>query len=242
MAQMGIRGIVALADNLTVSDGGNSSILLTEIANGNLQGSANYFQSSQLPAAPFFNQTLGLGSATTCQNDEVIWKYEDYEDFPPYTVTFHHGVNEYNITGCLAIKAPQHCQLLYSPPICVAIMLAGCAKVAAMFLAARIGRGRSSPLLTTGDAIASFLTRPDPTTKGLCWMAAADIHKGQWKSTSRAGGFTMIPQNSPDEAITYKRLSKRKFWMRAASGWRWTATLFMWVFGSIPGLPYHHLL
>jgi hypothetical protein len=178
MAQMGIRGIVALADNLTVSDGGNSSILLTGIANGDLQSSSNYFRSSQLPAAPFFNQTVGLGSATTCENDEMIWSYEDYEDFPSYIVPSHHGVNLYNITGCLAIKAPEHCQLLYSPLICVAIMLAGCAKLAAMFLAARIGRGRSPPLLTTGDAIASFLTRPDPTTKGLCWMAAADIHKG----------------------------------------------------------------
>lgn len=224
-SKTGIRGIVALADNLTVSDGGDTSILQTAIAIFNTQNRPYVFDGSPLPAAPFFNSTAGLDSNTTCQ-------------FPEYweTLLTYPGAKQYNITGCLAIKAPEHCQLLYSPPICIIIMLASYAKVAAMFLAARIGRGRSPPLLTVGDAVASFLTKPDPTTKGLCWLTAADIHKDQWKSASRTGGFTAIPQNSPDESITYKRLSKWKFWMRAASGWRWAATLFMCLSCIIVGI------
>lgn len=216
----GIRGIVALADNLTVSDGGDTSILLTGITTSIDQRRPYVSDGTPLSATPFANETAGLDSNITCQSDDIFSYYE------PDAMTSL-GMKRYSITGCLAIKAPEHCQLLYSPPICIVIMLAGCAKVAAMFLAARIGRGRSPPLLTVGDAVASFLTNPDPTTKGLCWLTAADVHKDQWKYVNRTGGFTAIPQNSQDGSITYRRLSKRKFWMRAASGWRWTATLFM---------------
>ncbi|OQD67569.1 hypothetical protein PENPOL_c003G00899 [Penicillium polonicum] len=214
MSQTGIRGIVALADNLTVSDGGDASILLTGMTTSIIEPGPYLSDGIPLLAAPFVNQTAGLDSNITCQS-------------PNFSQSLLYIGGKYDITGCLAIKAPEHCQLLYSPPICIIIMLAGCAKVAAMFLAARIGRGRSPPLLTVGDAVASFLTNPDPTTKGLCWVTAADIRKDQWKYASRMGGFTAIPQNSQDESTTYRRLSKRKFWMRAASRWRWTATLFM---------------
>ncbi|KAJ5530394.1 hypothetical protein N7527_003787 [Penicillium freii] len=216
MSQTGIRGIVALADNLTVGDGGDASILLTGISNSIIEPGPYLFHGAPLSAAPFVNQTAGLDSNITCQSPNVFSQSLLYI-----------GKKQYGITGCLAIKAPEHCQLLYSPPICIIIMLSGCAKVAAMFLAARIGRGRSPPLLTVGDAVASFLTNPDPTTKGLCWVTAANIRKDQWKYASRIGGLMAIPQNSQDESTTYKRLPKRKFWMRAASGWRWTASLFI---------------
>ncbi|KAF7516602.1 hypothetical protein PCG10_002055 [Penicillium crustosum] len=220
----GIKGIVALADNLTVSDGGDNSILLTGITSSISERRPYVSDGIPLPAAPSANETAGLDSNITCQSDDTfLQSLFSYEPDKMARI----GAKRYNITGCLAIKAPEHCQLLYSPPICIIIMLTGCAKVAAMFIAARIGRGRSPPLLTIGDAVASFLTNPDPTTKGLCWLTATDTHKDQWTCGSRTGGFTAIPQNSQDESITYKRLSKRKFWMRAASGWRWTATLFM---------------
>lgn len=221
IAHPGIRGIVALAENLTVSDGGDTSILLTGITTSIAGGRPYVSDDYPLPAVPFAHETTGLDSNITCQPAPTLPTY--YRPHPRPTI----DTKQYNITGCLAIKAPEHCQLLYSPPICIITMLAGCAKIAAMLLAARIGRGRSPPLLTVGDAVASFLTNPDPTTKGLCWLRAADVHKNQWKYASRTGGFTPIPQNSQDGSVTYKRLSKRKLWMRAASGWRWTAALFM---------------
>ncbi|KAJ5493638.1 hypothetical protein N7463_009725 [Penicillium fimorum] len=235
--QSGIKGIIALADNLTISNGGNTSILETAIKNYGQRASGNMFHDSFLSAARFFNQSAGLHSTTACLNtnaNQEPFTYNASQD--SYTGLSGYGVNEYNITGCLTIKAPEHCQLLYSPAISIAIMLAGCAKVAAMFFAARISRGRLPPLLTIGDAISSFLTNPDPTTEGLCWITAADIQKGHWKSVKSTGRFTVTPPNSLGEAITYKRLSKRKFWMRAASCWRWAATLFMCLSCIIVGI------
>ncbi|KAK0728498.1 hypothetical protein B0T26DRAFT_768119 [Lasiosphaeria miniovina] len=36
------------------------------------------------------------------------------------------------------------------------------------------------PLATLGDAIGSFLQRPDPTTRGSCLMSKADVRQGRW--------------------------------------------------------------
>lgn len=36
------------------------------------------------------------------------------------------------------------------------------------------------PLVTLGDALASFLTEPDPTTQGACIMTRDDVQKGRW--------------------------------------------------------------
>ncbi|KAB8253093.1 hypothetical protein BDV35DRAFT_375515 [Aspergillus flavus] len=65
-------------------------------------------------------------------------------------------------------------------------------RVFAMYLAAHLQRSRAPPLLTTGDAVASFLERPDDTTKGMCWASKRHIRKERfnveisppWKLTS----------------------------------------------------------
>ncbi|KAJ5669760.1 hypothetical protein N7462_010830 [Penicillium macrosclerotiorum] len=219
--QTGVRAIIALADNLTVSDGGNTSILLTGVANYWVEDTSDYWVQNKLRGSSFLNSTSGFGNASDCLHAGVINHKYNYYPTPDGLVSL------YTITECLVIEAPEHCQLLYSPPICIAIMIAGAIKVTAMFLAARISQHRSPPLLTIGDAVASFMTRPDPTTKGMCWIQASDIKRGKWVSSSTPGSFSSIPQHNQDEEITYKRLSKHRFWMTASSGWRWAATLFM---------------
>jgi hypothetical protein len=156
--------LVALADNLTMSEGGNKSILAAP--NNNLDPASIY-------AISFSNQSYGpQGHSTTCNNYSHMMDSE-------------YGVNDYHIQECLAIKAEEHCQLLYSPPICIVIALTASAKVMAMFLAARIGRSRPAPLLTVGDAVASFMAKPDPTTEGMCWVSSVDIRRGHWKPPCR---------------------------------------------------------
>ncbi|KAJ5385297.1 hypothetical protein N7517_003208 [Penicillium concentricum] len=133
----------------------------------------------------------------------------------------------YSIDGGLVIKAEERCQLLYSPPICIIIALATLLKVVAMFLAARIGRHRSPPLLTVGDAVASFMENPDSTTEGICWLSNSDVHRGAWKVPQR----TEDPAEEPLKGIrqrapmVYKGLSRRKYWIQASSLTRWITTL-----------------
>lgn len=204
---VGTKALVALAEKLTVDEGGNASILLTglwynqpDLPNG------MPLQHKSIYAVPFSNQSYGVhGFITTCNSNPLSWGVTDNEAPEPY-----------RIQECLAIKAEEHCQLLYSPPICIVIALATSVKVVAMFLAARVSRSKSAPLLTVGDAVASFLTRPDPSTEKLCWVSKTDIQRGCWES-------------SKNHEPTYKQLPRRKRWMEAPGTLRWLTTLILYV-------------
>ncbi|OOO12031.1 hypothetical protein OAory_01085010 [Aspergillus oryzae] len=86
-------------------------------------------------------------------------------------------------------------------------------RVFAMYLAAHLQRSRAPPLLTTGDAVASFLERPDDTTKGMCWASKRHIGKG----TSRQ----------------YRHLSPPRQWRKASSPFHWLATSMIFVGCSV---------
>lgn len=222
----GVRGIVALASNLTVSQGGNFAIRMTDVDNTDIQSSVDPFTDDTLPSIQFSNFTGGNEANATCHGSrDILTRYVLLDGGKDKEVNM--GATEMlPIDECLVIRAEEHCQLLYSPPICLVIMLAAFAKVTAMFLAAHIGRSRSPPLLTIGDAVASFMENPDPTTNGLCWISGSDVRKGGWAKVNKAG-FQAVLQNDQTSHITYRRLKKRAFWGRAASGWRWAATLLM---------------
>jgi hypothetical protein len=228
----GVRGIVALASNLTVSLGGDSAILMTNPVYPQYYFYDDVYSGDSsldmVSVNTYANQSVHKGLNADCMpSDAATDRY-----YNPLNKTG--GDNFYHpqsivIEECLVIRAEEHCQLLYSPPICLTIMLSAFAKIAAMFLAAHIGRSREPPLLTVGDAVASFMENPDPTTKGLCWMSGADIRRGDWAKVNKAG-FQAVLQNEQRDSITYRPLKKRALWGRAASWWRWLATLFMYGF------------
>ena len=73
------------------------------------------------------------------------------------------------------------------------------------------------PLITIGQAVASFLDHPDPTTEGLGAYTARDV-RGKWLSTSADGTyFTELNQDH-----IYKPERRRWFSGAAPSRWAWT--------------------
>lgn len=211
----GTKAIIALAADLSVSDGGNACILSTGFDGGFGEG---WYSPGATPITkrlqgyPYSIQHYGpRGYFTRCANE-----------FTPM------DPKEHLIHGCLAIKADEYCELIYCPPICIVIALTASVKVVAMFLAGRTSRTRSAPILTIGDAIASFLERPDPTTQGRCWMSQADIRRGNWRP-SRQAQVTVETLEDSDQhpPIIYKTLARRKFWVQAPSVKRWLATFIM---------------
>lgn len=125
---------------------------------------------------------------------------------------------------CLVIPRKGQCQLFYNPPISITVIITAAIKVAAMFLAAKLDRRRSKPLLTVGDAVASFLTHPDPTTRGACWMAKSDVDR-TWQTL----GATSPDYGGDARGIYLKpgRLSRRRHWWQAASSLRWVVTFLL---------------
>ncbi|KAJ5772463.1 hypothetical protein N7520_002992 [Penicillium odoratum] len=202
----GTKALIMLAENLTVSDGGNASILTTDNTYG--------FQNQSVLAIPFFNASEGHGASSECQtSNTVAVAYINLSYDPPegyYLPSMNYSVKE-----CLMIKA-RNTVSYYIARLFALQLRSPRLKVAAMFFAARVGRTQSPPLLTVGDAMSSFLSRPDPTTKNMCWMSHKDVSCGYWKGLRE------------DDSVSLQRpLSKPKHWFRAAPSFRWIAALLV---------------
>ncbi|KAE8317007.1 hypothetical protein BDV41DRAFT_561918 [Aspergillus transmontanensis] len=70
----------------------------------------------------------------------------------------------YSVDYCLSEKVEEHCRVMYSPAICLLIIVCNAVKVICIMLTIRLRR--KELLFTVGDAIASFMKYPDRTTLG----------------------------------------------------------------------------
>lgn len=90
------------------------------------------------------------------------------------------------------------CQLIFNLPICVVIIVCNVIKAGCMLLTAR--EDRTHILLTVGDAISSFLTNPDPMTRGRWLMSKSSVARGPrpWQKNDDLLGrpFEVSPTNT----------------------------------------------
>ncbi|KAF2737403.1 hypothetical protein EJ04DRAFT_574588 [Polyplosphaeria fusca] len=86
--------------------------------------------------------------------------------------------NGYPVQYCLSQPAKQVCKLQFSPPIAILVTILNFVKAIIIFYTAF--RVKESPLMTMGDAVASFMDSQDPTTKDMCLLTMGDAkqHKG----------------------------------------------------------------
>lgn len=71
------------------------------------------------------------------------------------------------IQYCLAEELQEKCGLYFHSGLMLVVLLANVVKLCCMGLAAERLLQGPKPLLTTGDAVESFISRPDPTKKGI---------------------------------------------------------------------------
>ncbi|KAI6829734.1 hypothetical protein KC340_g8408 [Hortaea werneckii] len=128
-------------------------------------------------------------------------------------------IADQKIDYCLAAVSDPHCQLQFSIQILASVIVMNACKCICMFLTLR--RRREEPLVTVGDAISSFLNRPDRLTKGRCLMAKVDVHRGPLRWRLRAAGKT---SNTAPLPVTYHAPLQRR-WFAAASAKRWLITI-----------------
>jgi len=77
---------------------------------------------------------------------------------------------------CLALPTTENCKLQVSLPICAIVTVINFLKAASMLLVAMATR--QAPLLTVGDAVASFLQKRDETTAGMCLKSRREFSRG----------------------------------------------------------------
>ncbi len=131
----------------------------------------------------------------------------------------------YPVEHCLTVPMEESCQLVFSPPICLIVIGCNIIKlICALFTASD---SRDDVFMTIGDAIASYLARPDPMTEGCCLLSKSLINKGTqgWyrkpKKKPKHGAIDI-----PDSRLPLQ-LPDRKWWFQAASTGRWVLTMTM---------------
>lgn len=115
----------------------------------------------------------------------------------------------YPIDHCLVQEMDEKCMLQLSLPIMLVVIMCNLIKLICMVYT--LTGERSQPLLTVGDAIASFLNEPDPTTKHICLADRFFFQKKGWQA----------------KMLTWK--PERHRWYRAASIMRWLVCNSLWV-------------
>ncbi|KAJ5780256.1 hypothetical protein N7457_005416 [Penicillium paradoxum] len=119
----------------------------------------------------------------------------------------------YKVDSCLAQKAPQYCKLQYSLPLTLIVVGFNVVKSAILlYMWLMIA---DTPLLTIGDAIASFLRRPDPHSQGYCLLTHREVK--YWDS--------MLLKDSMPEVFP----KRRRRWGSAVSNTRWTSSISLLV-------------
>ncbi|KAE8356321.1 hypothetical protein BDV28DRAFT_165265 [Aspergillus coremiiformis] len=130
----------------------------------------------------------------------------------------------YEIDYCLVTDANQACQLLYSPIILYIAIACNATKFVSILLCLLVSR---QPILATvGDALDSFLTFPDMTSKGRCLLSKLDD--------------TMFSDAANIDAVQAQHWNHEEGWLgrcyQGTSVRRWGACILLWLASIIVGL------
>lgn len=160
------------------------------------------------------------GFESNCTSQSGLLRMREWPHIGNWTVNipsaYGPGIaTNYSVDSCLAEPVTQHCRLQYSTELTAIIIALNILKSAVLLY---IWLGISNaPLLTIGDAVASFLTRPDVYSQGMC------MHFYSHKSVLFASITIDKERESHRNPLPYSE--KRKRWGRAASIRRWTFSI-----------------
>ncbi|KAJ5371906.1 hypothetical protein N7517_003912 [Penicillium concentricum] len=129
-------------------------------------------------------------------------------------------VSGYKIDYCLAEKQEQHCKLQYSFTTTMIVIVFNIGKAGILFYMWVHIPDTDTPILTIGDAIASFLRRPDQYTQGGCLLAYRNV-KRLHRVSPKA-----LKKRPLEEARPFSE--KRRRWGSALSRRRWIFSIFLW--------------
>ena len=114
---------------------------------------------------------------------------------------------------CLSEKVGGECGYNVNIVILVIVVICNLGKVLSMLYVAFYIK--DDPLMTVGDAIQSFLSRPDKTTKGMCLASKADV-------VAKSIAVMSEPEPKPYQPTPLQ-------WRTAASRRRWTLFILLFL-------------
>ncbi|KAF2790980.1 hypothetical protein K505DRAFT_310397 [Melanomma pulvis-pyrius CBS 109.77] len=182
MIQSERRNVLLVADDSKYPPANASTIGATNVyAVGKFNASDAEFPWQALGSYGWICSDLRTWDATTTcasllgqiENAPDAWKVGTTAGIGYVTVGPTYGVQY-----CLSEKTEPRCKLQFILPIMVLVTILNLLKAILIFYVP-LGM-KEEPLMTMGDAVASFLEREDPTTKGMCLLSVDDAkkHKG----------------------------------------------------------------
>ena len=123
------------------------------------------------------------------------------------------GGGDVEVLYCLSQRTPEHCKLQFSVEIIILVIVMNFVKLVLMVLA--ITRLRQNPLITIGEAIASFLRTPDSTTRNMCLLSKATVD--DWSAVVQSSRYEL--DNPPAKEWTQGKhrwadaVSKKRWWL-----------------------------
>ncbi|KAL4796123.1 hypothetical protein BDV19DRAFT_361546 [Aspergillus venezuelensis] len=126
----------------------------------------------------------------------------------------------YHVDSCLAVKVPELCKLQYSLPLTITVIAVNAIK--AIIMCYMVVMMAGVPILTTGDAIASFLNRSDEYTQGRCLLSAQQAKKTLYSAHRLRTDFT---------PMAYTKKQRRRH--SAASRCQWATLLVCWLIAIV---------
>jgi hypothetical protein len=134
---------------------------------------------------------------------------------------------------CLSESFQHRCTVDLSAALITIVAAANLAQGVFLVMILHMDQGRSSSLVTTDDAIASFLNDPDETTVGACFLGMQELRSPSPANLAkRSVGYSMISQSGRADSSArqvglatgqiYKPRTCR--WLKAATPVRWVLT------------------
>ena len=161
---------------------------------------------------PSYDWQCPLNSSTPCQpnNRTVI---PDQNDWRPFGDTVQY---------CWSEKMTESCKLSFNIYFAITVMACNLCKAIGMFLTYRTHKQWA--LITLGDAIESFLDRPDDSTFGLS-ICSTDRIQRLWGWGNGPYGFPAALTSPQDKSlldVAAKRwIPRSRYWAAAANRRRW---------------------
>ncbi|KAB8224941.1 hypothetical protein BDV33DRAFT_232682 [Aspergillus novoparasiticus] len=101
-------------------------------------------------------------------------------------------VDRYRVGYCLAERPPQRCKLEYSLPLAIIVIVFNLVK--AIIIGYTAASATKKPILTTGDAVASFMQRPDEFTRGQCLLSRESVKTRPCRPSYKSSMFYSTPK------------------------------------------------
>ncbi|KAL8991876.1 MAG: hypothetical protein Q9169_007572 [Polycauliona sp. 2 TL-2023] len=102
-------------------------------------------------------------------------KYSSHNIWSPRTPPWYEPDPGDPVDYCLSRRVEEHCRLQFSFALLIVVVICNFIKAACMIT--MVYRRDTRPLITLGDAIASFLSDPDTTTQGNCVASKKDFRE-----------------------------------------------------------------